>query len=509
MEVRDALSSELLTTLTGSGVNLVGNPAYSPDGHSLTCLSGDAIVVWDIQTGGVARETEFSTTSLCDLPLMWSLDGGTICTTYIHGLIMERYAMYIHDVASGTTTSPGQLQSRQTPHLWARDESFRIMTTDHDGQAKPAYTIDIFEVGSALTKIESFHIGQFKHLWIQSFSPTTYRISFLDGDYLRILDIRSSECLLEQEGDFMSRCFSSDGNLFAAASQTTIRVWKHTSDRYTPLWQLYLRDPLMGSLLFSPTSSSLLGCSEGILKVWHLDAPTADFLDRRKPLAALSRNATYVATGLSGGSTVTITNLFSQTPSCFIDTGTTITDLALTGNVLLALDSERIAAWLLTREGVVDGVSAGGRADCTNGIWTAPRPFSPRFSVGDQTVVINGAASDGHIYAYHTETGEVLKPAQAPSRGSLHSYSLNGMLLSRHYSAYRMVGWLDTSSRSEGAWPVSWMALQEGWVKDPGGKHRLWIPIEWRTFLGSVGWFDDITTMLRLDLRARTVIIVF
>jgi len=41
--------------------------------------------------------------------------------------------------------------------------------------------------------------------------------------------------------------------------------------------------------------------------------------------------------------------------------------------------------------------------------------------------------------------------------------------------------------------------MQEGWVKDPVGKYRLWLPVEQRTFRDA-DWFDDVTTLqLRLS----------
>jgi len=71
------------------------------------------------------------------------------------------------------------------------------MTTELAGQV---FTIEIFEVWSDLTKIESFNIdlrGQSPR--IESPPPTTYRISVWASDQLRILDVRNSKCLLEEK----------------------------------------------------------------------------------------------------------------------------------------------------------------------------------------------------------------------------------------------------------------------------------------------------------------------
>ena len=74
---------------------------------------------------------------------------------------------------------------------------------------------------------------------------------------------------------------------------------------------------------------------------------------------------------------IAITHL-SQTISRFIDTGMEIRMLALTGNVLLVLDSDGLVAWRLTEEGAVDGVLADRRAGRGDSIWAVsardPRP---------------------------------------------------------------------------------------------------------------------------------------
>ena len=138
---------------------------------------------------------------------MWSLDGGTAGTiSYDDSNI---WTMDTHDIASSTILSLITLQSADCPHLWVHNTSFQVMTTEWDGQG---HTVNIFEVGSVLTKLESFQINlqAIAHLVrsshqnppykIKSLSPITYHISVGIGDCFAILDIQSSECLLEQGG---------------------------------------------------------------------------------------------------------------------------------------------------------------------------------------------------------------------------------------------------------------------------------------------------------------------
>ena len=121
VEIRDPLSLELLSTLTKSDAHLIPNGlAYSPDGHSLACLSSTALVIWDIQTGGVAKEIRHGGVGNGS-SLVWSLDGRMIGT--VEGLIV-----CIYNITSGARWSPGTLQSCGDLHLWAHNTSFQAAT---------------------------------------------------------------------------------------------------------------------------------------------------------------------------------------------------------------------------------------------------------------------------------------------------------------------------------------------------------------------------------------------
>ena len=188
-----------------------------------------------------------------------------------------------------------------------------------------------------------------------------------------VFDLRISRYLLSDRY-LRSSCFSSNGSLFAGISMSAVHIWKYTSDGYVPWREFPLQDSTFGYhfLQFSPTLSSLFVHSKKFLQLWYSDGPPVVARpDRRMPpLVALSRCGSYIATCDRADSTVTITNLISQTPSHFIDTGMMIETLALTGNVLLVLGSGTIVAWRLTEEGIVDGVLADRRASHRDSIWT-------------------------------------------------------------------------------------------------------------------------------------------
>ena len=126
MRIWDLLTAELLSTLQFSErVPLsMYTPAYSPDGCSLACASDTGITIWDIQTGGVAKEIQYSPSRF---PLLvWSLDGRSICVMDWEEFFY--FTVQRFDVVSSTKKSSVESYSRFRPHLWAHEQSFRVMT---------------------------------------------------------------------------------------------------------------------------------------------------------------------------------------------------------------------------------------------------------------------------------------------------------------------------------------------------------------------------------------------
>ena len=73
-------------------------------------------------------------------------------------------------------------------------------------------------------------------------------------------------------------------------------------------------------------------------------------------------------------STVATIDLHSRTPPQFIDTHIDQKEycgkLAITGNVLVVIGHQRAAGWLLTEEGMLDGVFDNRRASISDSKWT-------------------------------------------------------------------------------------------------------------------------------------------
>jgi len=525
VEIRSTHAFELLSTLQpiDPTSELKGPLAYSPDGCSLACVSNTAIMVWDIQTGGVVKDIQCDTTY--SHFLMWSLDGRLIGIIDYDQDMGDSFTVCEYDVVLGTTLSSIILQSRDIPCFWAHNESFRVMTTVWDSKA---CTINIFEVGPTLTKIESFPIQLGEHNYrIVSFSPITYHVSIStewEDHRLLILDIQNSGRLLDIEGEeeFNLHSFSSDGSLFTASQEGSVHIWKYDNGCYFP-WKY---SPLLGYgsfvALFSPTSLSILGHFRNALRLWHLDSPSIAPCVYSQPLSIISHHGSRIITAYRQGYTITISNLLLQTPPWFIDTDIEISGLELTGNVLLVVGSEGIVAWLLTEEGLptkkgllikewlVDDVLEKRRVGYSDSIWTVPIPRDslghPMFSVEGEIGVIIPGEDISHIY--HIKTGKVLDFCQVFLHLNGPWYSLGGMGQAQNHLYHSSTH----SAFPEDSCDSSKITFGEGWIKNHEGKHLMWLPVEWRIAdenlddEGDIKWFSDITTMRITSPRELVVI---
>jgi len=205
----------------------------------------------------------------------------------------------------------------------------------------------------------------------------------------------------------------------------------------------------------------------------------------------LSRSWTHIVTARKPGNTVTVTDLLAQNPPQFIDTNMEIEGLVVTGNVLLVAGSGQLVAWLLTKDGLVDGVIGDRRVGRSDSIWSISQPTQGiewDFQVEGQVgfIVLPGNAS----HVYDIKTGEVLSTKEPRVyRGvtcrldSVHS--CQGYL---HFHNLRQCNIPPGDS-----WQTSEATMREGWVKDAEGKHRLWVPVEWRANWNPADWRHDVT----------------
>ena len=534
VEIRNQLTLELLTTLqpTESTPLLSGPLAYSPDGRSLACASDAAIVVWDIQTGGVAREIECGANTIS---LVWSLDGrriGTLESLSPNARHTKTY-MKEYNVASGTQLFIRTIHSSHKPQIWAYEDTFRIMTMKHCPRdlLTIAIKIDKSEVRCPLATTSTFftttraqaedtNARYMPGFEIISYSPIARLISVSTAD--RLLVLRDSDVgilsgsdsaldtLLREEGHFLFPCFSPDGKLLAASKENDVYVWEsgngHRFVRKT-LW----RQDQINSLQFSPTSSSLLSHSGNILRVSNLDHPPIVPKSCGRKRAALSRSGGLIAVNRHEA-TIIINKPHLPLPWCFINTSTPVEGLLFTGNVLWVVCSDRVAAWLLDEEGPVRKASRSRTLDYNDCIWAESLVRPSHNNNTRPTVASRGEGQTCTIehddvcrVIYHMATGEIVPSVQTPLRLSSPGMNIAAELCGRHHNYFHN---LSRSNTLPNRWHPSESALRDGWIKDPRGRFRLWLDVESRKLWDLTDWCPDIMTQFSF-IEGKPVIVKF
>ena len=412
VEIRNPLTFELLTILQSPKYTpLPMSPlVYSPDGRSLACGYSGGIVIWDIQTGGVANEIRCNKDITS---LVWSLDGSMVAITFRGGRFITEVETL--NIFSGAQLFSEQFEAEASIYLWAHDKSFRLIKAVLD-DTFIAYTIS--EIGPTLIEIESssvmigFPLSTISEI---IFFPSTYHIAIFGSGFLLVYDIRTSHLLLSYYTNPSFFRFSPDGSHFAH-SLGSFRIFRFTSDGHTMLWEStsYYETAF---LQFSPTSSSILSHHDGILQIRHLnDLPITSKTIPQS--TSISRSGRRIATANWGETTVSIINLHSRAPSQFIDTGFEVWELDIAGNVLVAIGVGRATGWLLTEEGTVDGVFDDQRVSGSDSKWTLTEPSiqDPCWSHSVEGVVgvIWGNGFDQLLLRYNIETGDVLGSSTEP-----------------------------------------------------------------------------------------------
>ena len=518
VEIRNHLTFELLAILKPAATTplLSGPLAYSPDERSLACGSHTTIVIWDIQTGGVAKEFVIGAKTVS---LVWSLDGRMIGTLEcLHqNITPTETRMNTYDVASGASLFIETIRSNHRLDLLAHEESFRVLITKGYpfGRYRIQIQIEALEIRSLPTATHTFvnmawdlanNTGTDYTPDMVSFSPTTSRVSVSTGDELFIFpESQSLVPLLREKGRFLFPCFSSDGKYFAASKEYDIHIWEYVDGRYA-LWKKFRCPGQIDFLQFSPNSSSLLSHSKNILQISRLEyLPTQPVL-RPRQFAAISRSGRLIASAVRLEETVTIVEPHSQSPSQLIATGVQIEKFLLAGNVLLVAGSNQVLAWRLTDEGLVDGVLDRGMPDWRNSIWTIPFSLSSHkleFKVQGDLGVIE---RNGKILLYHTTTGEGPWAAQTPPRFSRPGFDIGERLRGRYRADCHNMSQPNTPPES--GWYPSGTMAREGWIKDAEGRHSLWLYVEWRKSWDLEDWCHDIATQFS-NVEGQPVIVKF
>ena len=487
-----------------------GALAYSPDGHSLACLFGSVIVIWDLQTGGVVQEIE---TNLHYSQIVWSYDGTTIYTC--SGVNVTAY-----NITSGKEAYRSIVQPSVKRHFWLHGTSLQVMTMVYNDKSQPTVNILKIQPNSSNNLIESFPVKNLAKLLPKgestrmTFSPSTYQISAVTPapSILGILfafDIRTSKVLLKEEGydPKMWSCFSPDGSLLVASKVFNIVVWRYTPKQgYTKQMKLQFQSS-WGSdwrgYQLSPLSSMILMLDKTHLEVQHLEGSRPYTGERYEYYVRFFNDDTCAVTASRSGSTVTVTNLQKDLSQC-IDTKFKIHGLDVTGNILLVQGKNMVTGWRLTTEGTVDKVLNNRWRDRDGRLWTKPLLQDEHHPVSIHNQIGAIKTSQNLTYYYDIVTGVECNPKKLPPPLLLELESSGpGSISPSNSHFFRTVNHpTETDLRRYKAW------YSEGWVKYPEGEHQhqFWLPSEWRHHPGS-HWVKDVTT-LSLDRTSHSPVVI-
>ena len=112
-------------------------------------------------------------------------------------------------------------------------------------------------------------------------------------------------------------------------------------------------------------------------------------------------------------------------------------------------------------------------------------------------------------FIYDTETGDVPDRAHEPRRSGFQWVSLYATSDCREYHYLRHHGTPQYDAPVEDSWLVSHTTMgKEGWIMDLEGKHRFWLPVEWRASCRRENWHQDIATLF-IRVEGQAVLIKF
>ena len=168
-----------------------------------------------------------------------------------------------------------------------------------------------------------------------------------------------------------------------------------------------------------------------------------------------------------------------------------------------------VAAWLLTEEGTVDGVLGDRVADCGDSIWTLPVShwtLRAEFKAEGDFGFIAPDGSLSKYFIYHMKTGELLQPDLIPQHSNTPWRHFDGPSRGRDYLSFYNLS--QNNVPPDSGLRTSSITMCEEWVKDPEGRHRLWVPIKWRTSWDLADWCYDMAVQWSM-ISGRSVFVKF
>jgi len=519
-EVLDAATLEQLQTFMYPLSGNYGQLSFSPDGRSLTWISGtdNRCTTWDLQTGGQISATPlapdmpsssyFSSSHSMDGKIVAfacrdSRNNNTIISTY--NLISGTHE-YSHRALEGHVIAP----------IWTHGEFLRFATV------KPG-SITIWQVGftseHTLAEIESLpgpdDVG---HPEEPLFLPTLSRLAFILHSAVLIWDARDSKFLLNFVGSHLHQpqgfSFSSDGRFFACGSLSEgVHLWKESPTGYVLHQELIsvLAVNLITPFL-SPDGESIVTSQGFETQLWRttnpINPPSSVLPQPAKQtdfVLAFSPDKSFVATGRLRGNIATIVDLKSGDPRLIIDTGMKMCCLGVTGSTAIVVGEREIITWNLPAVDCVSDARANIHDSVRTIVFNHPLPHPERphpalISPDFNHLFIMRGRETNRLDIYDTSTGKHVV-------GHTTSYSVSHLWFTRdgrevwYQSGIFLSG--QKITRGGGSDVIGLEPLQhgdapsggylwesshghnvtdDGWILDSRKKRVLWLPHHWRVY---------------------------
>ena len=361
--------------------------SFSPDSRVLTCSSGVdtrsnwdlSVIVWDLQTGGVASVIKWQGPKNervvgNESSITYSVDGKMIGVFYWYYLAAM---VFVYDLASGVHVHTHSLGAPFSTNgslahdgpvsndIWAHGDSLRFAT------ATPT-TITILEVGFAsgttATEVETItvpenifsalptHADIVGHMEQARLLPALSRLAIAHQGDFPVWDTRNSKPLLRCT-DIRCRpriSFSSDGRfLTCPTTGSEIYLWKESPTGYT--LQGVLTSSMHSNPLLFPNGEAIVVFGDRLIRLWRtkgLTTPPSDISTRgpqgtRSFVLDFSPDGTLTVYARLGGNVVTVLDLKSGVPRFTINASMNVYGLRVTTDAVVVIGNKKVTTWNL------------------------------------------------------------------------------------------------------------------------------------------------------------------
>ena len=279
----DAITGNRTTVLSGD-TGVISSLEFSKGGTLLLSNSYDGLVkLWDIQTGGVIRTFDHSTTSS---PVSISPDGSTIAIGIKGGTIhlWDVRTAKRHSIETGRDHPASRIR-------FSPVDSRRLLSSSFDGTIQQ-WDIDGHQIGPS-------YKGGSQDL---AYAPDGTRFVSCGKEVATVRDSESGAVVVELQVPgfaYSSRCcLSPDGRVVAVSVDNTIYIWDITTSGARMVRRLAGHSNQITSIAFP--SFLISASADRSIKFWQ----TSSFLADSKPIDHIA--------ALQGSTPIKSVNLFAE-----------------------------------------------------------------------------------------------------------------------------------------------------------------------------------------------------